>query len=181
MAMAENEKKTEKATFAGGCFWCMQPVFDRVPGVVSTTVGYTGGQKENPTYEQVSSGKTGHAEAIEVVYDPSKISYSQLLDSFWHSVDPTDRGGQFVDRGSQYRTAVFYQDEKQKELAEQSKQKIAASGEFDGPIATEITAASKFYPAEEYHQKYYIKNAGHYALYKVGSGREGFLKKTWGK
>ncbi len=180
--MKENEnlkQKLEKATFAGGCFWCMQPVFDKFPGVVSTTVGYAGGDKENPTYEQVSTGRTGHTEAIEVIYDPAKASYGKLADAFFQSIDPTDRGGQFADRGSQYRTAVFYHDENQKREAEASKERLAKSGKFDQPVVTEIVPASKFYPAEEYHQKYYVKNAGHYYLYKVGSGREGFLKKIW--
>jgi methionine-S-sulfoxide reductase len=181
-AVAEEEKMNlEKATLAGGCFWCMQPVYDKRPGVVSTIVGYTGGTNENPTYEEVSTGRTGHAEAIEVNYDPSKISYSELLDAFWQSIDPTDPRGQFADRGSQYRTAVFYHDEEQKRLALESKEKFAQSGKFDKPIVTEIVPVSKFYPAEEHHQKYYLKQAGHYALYKEGSGRAGFLRKFWGK
>jgi len=159
----------------------MQPVFDRLPGIVSSAVGYTGGTKENPTYEEVSTGRTGHAEAIEVVYDPSKTSYSKILDAFWQSIDPTDSRGQFADRGSQYRTAVFYHNEEQKRLALESKEKLTRSDTFDQPIVTEITPVSNFYKAEEYHQKYYLKNSGHYALYKTGSGREGFLKKTWGK
>jgi len=173
--------KSEKATFAGGCFWCMQPVFDRLPGVLSTTVGYTGGKKEDPTYEEVSTGKTGHTESIEVVFDPTQISYARLLEAFWQSVDPTDSRGQFADHGTQYRTAVFYHDEEQKRLAEKSKAELAKSGKFDQPVVTEITPASEFYPAEDYHQKYYLKNAGQYYLYKEGSGRAGFLKKTWGK
>ena len=174
-------KNFQKATFAGGCFWCMQPVFDKTKGVVSTTVGYAGGTKENPTYEEVSTGKTGHTEAIEVVYDPSQVTYEELLDAFWQNIDPTDPRGQFADKGSQYRTAVFYHSEEQKRLALESKEKFARSGKFDQPIVTEIVPASKFYKAEDYHQKYYVKNAGHYSLYKTGSGREGFLKKVWGK
>ena len=174
-------KNNQKATFAGGCFWCMQPVFDKMKGTVSTTVGYTGGAKENPTYEEVSSGKTGHTEAIEVVFDPSQVTYPELLDAFWRSVDPTDPRGQFADQGSQYRTGIFYHDEEQKLLAEESKEVLAKSGKFDHPIVTEISPASKFYKAEDYHQKYYVKNAGHYLQYKVGSGREGFLKRLWGK
>lgn len=170
----------QKATFAGGCFWCLQPVYDKQPGVVTTTVGYMGGKKENPTYEEVSTGRTGHAEVIEVVYDPSKISYSELLDAFWRSIDPTNPRGQFADTGTQYRTAIFYHDEEQKHLAGESREKLARTGKFDRPIATEIVSASRFYPAEEYHQKYYLKNAGHYELYKTGSGRAGFLKKLWG-
>ena len=171
----------EKATFAGGCFWCMQPVFDQKKGVVSTSVGYTGGTKENPTYEEVSSGKTGHTEAIEVVYDPAQVSYAELLDAFWTSIDPTDPRGQFADQGSQYRTAIFYHNEEQKRLALESKEKLQKSGKFDPPIVTEIIPASPFYKAEDEHQKYYVKNAGHYYLYKAGSGREGFLNRVWGK
>ena len=178
---APSKDNLQKATFAGGCFWCMQPVFDKMKGVASTTVGYTGGTKENPTYEEVSTGKTGHAEAIEVVYDPSQVSYEELLDAFWKDIDPTDPRGQFADKGSQYRTAIFYHSEEQKRLASESKEKFARSGKFDQPIVTEIVPASKFYKAEDYHQKYYVKNAGHYYLYKTGSGREGFLKKVWGK
>ena len=159
----------------------MQPVFDRLKGVESTTVGYTGGTKENPSYEEVSTGETGHAEAIEIVYDPAQVSYSEILDAFWRSIDPTDETGQFADQGSQYRTAIFYQNEDEKRLALESKEKLARTEKFGRPIVTEIVPASKFYPAEEHHQKYYLKNAGHYALYKSGSGREGFLKKMWGK
>ena len=182
LGMAETEKgKFEKATFAGGCFWCMQPVYDKIPGVVSTTVGYTGGTKPNPTYEEVSTGRTGHFEAIEVVYDPAQISYSGILDAFWKSIDPTQDFGQFADLGPQYRTAIFYHNDEQKQLAQSSKEKLGKSGKFDSPIVTEIQAASPFYPAEEYHQKYYLKNAGHYVLYKKGSGRQGFLEKMWGK
>lgn len=174
-----NEKRLAKATFAGGCFWCMQPVFDKLAGVVSTSVGYAGGWKENPTYEEVSTGRTGHAEAIEVIYDPSKVSYAELLGTFWRNIDPTDPRGQFADQGSQYRTAVFYHDENEKRLAIESKEKLAGSGKFGYPIVTEITPAAKFYKAEEHHQKYYLKNAGHYALYKAGSGRERSLKELW--
>lgn len=181
-AAAEMEKeKLEKAILAGGCFWCMQPVYDKLPGVVSTTVGYTGGAKPNPTYEEVSTGRSGHFEAIEVTFDPNKISYSQLLDAFWRSIDPTQDYGQFADLGPQYRTAIFYQGEEQKGLALQSKAKLEKSGKFSEPIVTPLLPASPFYPAEEYHQKYYLKNAGHYARYKVGSGRAGFLEKMWGK
>ncbi len=181
VAADKGKEKSAKAVFAGGCFWCMQPVFDKLPGVLSTSVGYTGGQKENPTYEEVSSGKTGHTEAIEIVYDPARISYAQLVESFWQSVDPTDPRGQFADKGSQYRSAIFYQNEEERRVAEASKKKLAESGKFSEPVVTEISPASKFYPAEDYHQKYYVKNAGHYAMYKVGSGRAGFLKKVWGK
>ena len=181
MGLVGAKQNLEKATFAGGCFWCMQPVFDRLEGVKSTTVGYTGGTKENPTYEEVSSGRTGHTEAIEVTYDPSEITYPELLDAFWKSVDPTDPRGQFADKGSQYRTGVFYHNEEQEKSALVSKEKLAQSGTFDGPIVTEVAPAAQFYPAEEYHQKYYVKNSGQYALYKVGSGRQGFLEKVWGK
>ena len=181
MGLVGAKQNLEKATFAGGCFWCMQPVFDKLKGVESTTVGYTGGTKESPTYEEVSTGRTGHTEAIEVTYDPSEITYPELLDAFWQSIDPTDPRGQFADKGSQYRTGVFYHNEEQKNRALVSKEKLVQSGTFDGPVVTEITPASKFYPAEEYHQKYYVKNAGHYSLYKVGSGRAGFLEKVWGK
>jgi len=178
---ASGESRLRRSTLAGGCFWCMQPVYDKLPGVVSTLVGYSGGAKENPSYEEVSTGRTGHTEAIEVTYDPEKVSYSELLEAFWRSIDPTNPRGQFADIGSQYRTAIFYQSEDEKRLAEESKRKLAALGKFDKPIATEIVPAAPFYPAEEFHQKYYLKNSGHYELYKTGSGRAGFLKKTWGE
>lgn len=174
------QTKTATATFAGGCFWCMQSPFDETPGVVSTTVGYTGGNTVQPTYDQVSSGKTGHAEAIAVIFDPSRISYEALLEVFWRNVNPTTANGQFTDKGTQYRTAIFYHDEEQKRLAEASREKLAKSGKFDKPIVTEIVPASVFYPAEEYHQHYYKKSAVHYNLYKIGSGRADYLKKTWG-
>lgn len=170
----------EKATFAGGCFWCMQPPFDELVGVISTTAGYTGGSEDNPTYEQVSSGRTGHAETVEILYDPSKITYIQLLEVFWMNIDPTTLNKQFSDAGTQYRTAIFYHDEEQKRLAESSKEKLQNSGKFDKEIVTEITPASTFFKAEEYHQKYYIKNPIRYKIYRVGSGRDGFLKRIWG-
>ena len=169
------------ATFAGGCFWCMQSEFDALQGIVSTTVGYTGGSKPNPTYEEVSSGKTGHAEAIQIAYDPSKASYEQLLDIFWGNIDPTQLNGQFADHGSQYRTAIFYHTDEQQRLAEASKDRLQRSGKFEQPIVTEITRASTFYPAEEYHQRYYQKNSAHYQAYSVGSGRKPFLQRVWGK
>jgi len=169
-----------KATFAGGCFWCMEPPFDKLDGVISTTSGYTGGHKENPTYEQVSSGTTGHAEAIQVIYDPDKITYDQLLEVFWRNVDPTDGEGQFCDRGSQYRTAIFYHDDEQKRVAERSRQAVIESTGFK-EIATEITAASAFYPAEEYHQDYYKKNPVRYKFYRYGCGRDKRLKELWGE
>ncbi|MFB0507878.1 MAG: peptide-methionine (S)-S-oxide reductase MsrA [Thermodesulfobacteriota bacterium] len=168
-----------KATFAGGCFWCMEPPFDKLYGVVSTTSGYIGGHKVNPTYEEVSSGTTGHAEAIQIVYDPRKITYDQLLEVFWKNVDPTDNGGQFCDRGSQYRTAIFYHDQDQKHLAEHSRQALIESEGFK-EIATEITAASTFYPAEEYHQDYYKKNPVRYKFYRYSCGRDRRLKELWG-
>ncbi len=170
----------KKAVFAGGCFWCMQPSFDRLQGVVATTVGYTGGHKAHPTYEEVSTGTTGHLEAIEVAYDPGKVTYERLLDAFWKSVVPTDTDGQFADQGSQYKTAIFYQDEDEKRLAELSRDALAGSGRFDAPVVTRILPVEPFYPAEEYHQHYYLKNVLHYKMYKKGSGREGFLHRIWG-
>ena len=179
-AKKADSPKLEKATFAGGCFWCMQPPFDKAKGVVSTVVGYTGGTQKNPTYEEVSSGRTGHAESIEVTFDPKMVSYEELLDIFWMNIDPTTPNRQFADAGTQYRSAIFYHNEDQKRLAEKSKEKLHQSGKFDKPIVTEIVPATHFYPAEEYHQKYYLKNTAHYKAYRAGSGREGFLKKVWG-
>jgi peptide methionine sulfoxide reductase msrA/msrB len=176
---AAMEPKTEKATLAGGCFWCVQPPFDELKGVLKTVVGYTGGKTEDPTYEEVSGGDTGHLEAAEVTFDPAQVSYEQILEVFWRSIDPTDPGGQFYDRGDQYRTAVFYHSEAQKKAAEESRRRLEASGRFDKPIAVEIRPASAFYPAEEYHQKYYCKRPAHYNSYKKGSGREDYLKKMW--
>lgn len=174
-----SDVKYDLATFAGGCFWCMQPPFEKVNGVIEVIAGYTGGHKENPTYEEASSGTTGHVEAIQVKFDPSKVTYSQLLDVFWRQIDPTDSGGQFVDRGSQYRSVIFYHSEEQKMLAEQSKQALEESGRFDKPIVTEIIKATKFYKAEEYHQDYYKKNPIRYKFYRFNSGRDQFLKKEW--
>ena len=171
----------EIATFAGGCFWCMQPPFEKLPGVVSTTVGYTGGAATNPTYKEVCSGTTGHAEAIQVVFDPARVSYERLLEVFWHNVDPTTPNRQFADIGTQYRTAIFYHTEEQRRLALASKEQLERSGKFAEPIVTELVPASTFYPAEEYHQQYYKKNAIHYKLYRIGSGRESYLTRTWGK
>ena len=170
-----------EATFAGGCFWCMQPPFDSLTGVVETVVGYSGGKEENPTYEQVWQGRTGHAEAIRVVYDPEKIGYGTLLETFWINIDPTQEDGQFADRGRHYRTAIFYHDDSQKEEALLSKKKLEESGKFKKPIATSVEKFVSFYRAEEYHQKYYEKNPIHYGNYKRGSGREGFIKRTWGE
>ena len=174
-------KGLERATFAGGCFWCMEPPFDKLDGVVSVTSGYTGGHKKNPTYEEVSSGTTGHAEAVEVVYDPAKITYSRLLDVFWHNIDPTVHNRQFCDEGTQYRSAIFYHNDEQKRFAEESKKALEKSGRFKGPIYTEILSASEFYKAEEYHQKYYKKNPLRYAFYRHGCGRDARLQELWGK
>jgi len=176
-----SEETLEKATFAGGCFWCMEPAFDKLKGVISTTSGYTGGEEKNPSYEEVSSGSTGHLEAIEILYDPSKVSYVQLLDVFWKNVDPTQGNGQFVDIGPQYRTAIFYHNEDQKRSAEESKRKLEDSGKFSKRIVTEIRPAMEFYKAEDYHQDYYSKNPVRYKSYRSGSGRDQFLGETWGK
>jgi methionine-S-sulfoxide reductase len=173
--------RLEKATLAGGCFWCMQPPFDKARGVVRTVVGYTGGKEPNPTYEQVSNKQTSHLEAIEITYDPLQISFEQILDIFWRNIDPTQAGGQFADIGPQYRTAIFYHSEEQKRIAEESRSKLARSGKFSKPIVTLLLPASTFYPAEEYHQKYYLKNPAHYNSYAVGSGRKPFLERVWGK
>jgi len=171
---------TEKATFAGGCFWCMEAPFDRLDGVVSVTSGYTGGQKKNPTYEQVSAGGTGHAEAVQVIYDPRKISYARLLEVFWHNIDPTVRDRQFCDSGNQYRSAIFYHGDEQRRAAIKSKDDLEKTKPFREPIVTEITAASEFYPAEEYHQHYYKKNPLRYKYYRNGCGRDKRLKELWG-
>ena len=165
--MVQADKALKVATFAGGCFWCTESDFEKTPGVVKVISGYTGGTKENPTYQEVSSGSTGHVEAVQVYYDPSKISYEGLLDAFWRHIDPTDPGGQFVDRGSQYRSVIFYHDEEQRRLAEKSKEALAKSGRFDKPIVTEIIKFTKFYEAEEYHQDYYKKNPLRYKFYRL--------------
>jgi len=175
--MSNSEYKT--AIFAGGCFWCMQPPFDNLEGVISTEVGYTGGHVENPTYEQICRGDTGHYEAIRVVYDPEQLGYEALLDTFWQNIDPTQADGQFADRGGQYLTAIFYHDEEQRLLAEASLSALDSSGKFDRAIVTKILKAEVFYPAEEYHQKYYLNNSGHYGMYKLGSGRAGFIEQVW--
>ncbi len=169
----------EKATFAGGCFWCMVHPFDQLEGVTATVSGYTDGTTDNPTYQQVSSGSTGHTEAIEITYDPSKISFQTLLDKFWRQINPTDTGGQFVDRGSQYRTGIYYHSEEQRKLAEKSKNELNASGKYEKPIVTEIKKAGKFFNAEEYHQDYYKKSPMRYKTYRRHSGRDDFLEKTW--
>ncbi len=171
--------KKEKAIFAGGCFWCMEHPFEKLDGVYGVISGYTGGTKKDPSYKEVSSGTTGHAEAVEITYDPGKVSYQTLLDVFWRQIDPTDGGGQFVDRGSSYRAGIYYLNEEQKELAEKSKKALEKSGRFSKPIVTEIVSASTFYPAESYHQDYYKKNPIRYKYYRYGSGRDNFLKKAW--
>ena len=173
------QEQREVAVFGGGCFWCMEPPFEELEGVLEVTAGYTGGSRETADYQQVSSGRTDHYEAVQVIYDPAKISYDQLLKVFWRQIDPTDGGGQFADRGSHYKTAIFYQSEGQRVLAEKSKVDLAASGLFDRPIATLILPAHPFYAAEEAHQDYYLKNYGHYAAYSQGSGRKAFIEKMW--
>ena len=179
-APAKASGKTAKAIFAGGCFWCMEAPFDRIDGVISTTSGYTGGDKVNPGYQQVSSGYTGHAEAVEVLYDPAKVTYERLLDVFWHNIDPTTKDAQFCDHGNQYRTAIFYLDGTQKAAAEASKTALDKTKPFKNPIVTEITAAKPFYPAEDYHQDYYIKNPVRYKFYRTGCGRDARLTELWG-
>ncbi|WCF06456.1 peptide-methionine (S)-S-oxide reductase MsrA [Paenibacillus thiaminolyticus] len=169
----------EKATFAGGCFWCMVTPFEELPGIHSIVSGYTGGHTENPTYEEVCTDRTGHAEAVQITFDPAVFPYKKLLELFWQQIDPTDPGGQFYDRGSSYRTAIFYHNEKQREVAEQSKRELERSGRFDKPIATEIVPASAFYPAEEHHQDYHRKQPAHYKRYRTGSGRDAFIAKHW--
>ena len=169
-----------KATFAGGCFWCMEAPFDRVKGVVSTTSGYTGGRVKSPTYEAVSAGGTGHAESVQVLFDPAKVTYAQLLEVFWHNIDPLTKDAQFCDHGSQYRSAIFFHDEEQRRQAEQSKKALEESKRFPRPIVTEIVAASEFYPAEEYHQDFYLRNVERYMSYRMGCGRDRRLKELWG-
>jgi peptide methionine sulfoxide reductase msrA/msrB len=179
--MNKEDVAIRKATFSGGCFWCTEADLEKLPGVVKVISGYTGGNKENPTYEEVSSGTTGHVEAVQVYYDPSKITYEKLLDFFWKHIDPTDPGGQFVDRGPQYRSVIFYHDEDQKRLAEKSKETLDKSGRFNKPVVTEIIKFTKFYEAEEYHQDYYKKHPLKYSYYRYWSGRDQFLSKVWGK
>lgn len=171
----------EVATFAGGCFWCMEAAFESIDGVAESISGYTGGEIVNPTYEQVSRGGTGHFEAVQVYYDPAIVSYSELLDVFWRNIDPTDDGGQFYDRGTQYLTAVFYHNEAQRLAAEVSRDVLDASGVFDEPVVTGILEFSVFYEAEEYHQDYYRKNVLQYKLYSSGSGRDDFIEEHWGE
>jgi len=180
MTTSADSQNSKKATFAGGCFWCMTPPFERLKGVSKVVSGYTGGSTKNPTYEEVCSGKTGHAESIQVIYDPSQINYRKLLEVFWHNVDPTQADGQFVDVGNQYRSAIFYNDDAEKREAEESKRELEKSGRFKSAIVTQIVPASVFYPAEEYHQDYYKKDPLRYQMYRAGSGRDQFIKKTWG-
>ena len=168
------------ATFAGGCFWCMEPPYDKLDGVVSTTSGYIGGETVNPTYQEVSSGRTGHTEAVEVRYDPEKVSYSQLLEVFWRNIDPLTPNAQFCDHGSQYRSGIFFNDSEQERLARESKARHDESGRFAKPIVTELTKAGVFYPAEEYHQDYYQKNPIPYKFYRYGCGRDARLEELWG-
>jgi peptide methionine sulfoxide reductase msrA/msrB len=177
--MNKRPQESRTAVFAGGCFWCTESDFEKVDGVVEAISGYTGGHVVNPTYKQVSKGVTGHVEAVEVIYDPAKLTYEKLLEVFWRHVDPTDPDGQFVDRGSQYRSVIFYANEQEHRLAEASKKTLAASGRFDKPIATDILPLSTFYPAEDYHQDYYKKNPIRYRWYRHGSGRDQFLEKAW--
>lgn len=176
-----NEPSLEIATFAGGCFWCMEPPFDKLDGVERTISGYTDGDEEHPTYKQVSYGQTSHTEAVRVYYNPEKVTYEQLLDVFWRNINPTQKNGQFVDIGSQYRTGIYVHTDEQRRLAEQSKEALAASGRFDKPIVTEIKSASTFWKAEEYHQDFYKKSPARYKSYRSGSGRDEFIEKAWGE
>ncbi|MBP6941334.1 MAG: peptide-methionine (R)-S-oxide reductase MsrB [Syntrophorhabdaceae bacterium] len=177
--MGEKTRKTKTAVFAGGCFWCMESDFEKVDGVVEAIAGYTGGSVPNPTYEQVCAGNTGHVEAVQVIYDPEKITYEELLDVFWRHIDPTDGGGQFTDRGAQYRTAIFYATEEERQLAERSKRSLASAGPFTEPVRTDILRLGPFYPAEAHHQDYYKKNPACYNGYRSGSGRDRFLSEVW--
>lgn len=170
-----------KATFAGGCFWCMEPPFDELDGVISTTSGYTGGDRQQPTYQEVAGGRTTHAEAVEIVYDPSKISYAQLLEVFWMNIDPLTRDRQFCDGGAQYRTAIFFHGDEQARLARDTKQQLDDSGRFDRPVVTQIVEAGEFWAAEEYHQDYYMKNPIRYKFYRYGCGRDKRLDELWGE
>jgi len=172
---------TAKATFAGGCFWCMEAPYDKLPGVVSTTSGYMGGKTKNPSYESISSGTTGHAEVVQVEYDPSKVSYATLLEVFWRNIDPTQRDAQFCDSGTQYRSGIFYHNDEQKKLAEASKAALQKNKPFKGDIVTELTAAPEFYRAEEYHQDFYKKNPTRYKIYRAGCGRDARLQALWGR
>jgi peptide methionine sulfoxide reductase msrA/msrB len=179
--LKKQEQNMQTAVFAGGCFWCLEPPYEQLQGVAEVNAGYTGGTVKNPTYEQVSSGKTGHYEVIQIIYDPAKVSYQQLVEIFWQQIDPTDADGQFVDRGSQYHTAIFYANEQQKKVAEKSKEKLEKSGKFDKPIATKILPLTEFYPAEAYHQNYYLKSPTNYKRYRSHSGRDQFIEQNWPK
>jgi len=174
------QAKTETATFGGGCFWCMEPPYDKLPGVISTTSGYMGGKNANPTYEQVSSGSTGHVEVVQVTYDPAKVSYEKLLEVFWVNIDPTVKDRQFCDTGTQYRTVIFYNSEAQRKAAEASKAAVEKSKPFKEPLVTPIEMAGPFYAAEDYHQDYYTKNPTRYKFYRTGCGRDARLKSLWG-
>src|SRR4249919_4355132 len=179
-AQSPSPATTRTAVFAGGCFWCIQPAFDKAPGVIKTVVGYCGGTEANPTYKLVTSEKTKYRESIEVTYDPAKISYEQLLDVYWRQIDPTQADGQFTDIGPSYRAAVFYGDSEEKKIAEASKEKLTRSGKFKKPIVTDILPATKFWAAEDYHQKYYRENPEHFEAFEQGSGRVSFKKDKWG-
>jgi peptide-methionine (S)-S-oxide reductase len=179
-ARAQADEARVTATFAGGCFWCMEPPFEALDGVLSTVVGYTGGTVKNPTYEQVSGGGTGHAEAIQVVYDPTRVSYETLLDVFWHNVDPLTADAQFCDHGRQYRSAIFFHDDAQQRAAEASKRALESAKRFPRPIVTEIVPAGEFWRAEEYHQRYHEKNPVRYKIYRWNCGRDARLKEVWG-
>jgi len=181
IASSAEAADTERATFAAGCFWCMEHPFDELPGVISTTSGYTGGHKDHPRYEEVSSGSTGHAEAVQVLFDPKQVSYQQLLDVYWRNSDPTTANRQFCDVGNQYRPAIFYHNTEQKRLAEASKRAIEQSRPFASPVVTEIVAATPFWPAEEYHQDYYLKNPLRYKFYRYNCGRDQRLEQLWGE
>ena len=180
-SVAEPAGNHKTATFAGGCFWCMEPPFDALEGVISTTSGYTGGQQQDPTYKEVSRGGTGHTEAVQIVYDPERISYAELLDVFWHNIDPTTANGQFCDMGNQYRSEIFYHDAEQQQLASRSKAALEELKPFPEPVVTAISAATTFYPAEAYHQDYYQKNPVRYKFYRYGCGRDQRLEQLWGK
>jgi len=180
LTLASPPAQRATAIFAGGCFWCEETAFEGLPGVFSVVSGYTGGQKKNPTYEEVSAGSTGHAESVEVTYDPSKITYEKLLEVFWHNVDPTQANGQFCDHGTQYRSAIFYKDEAQRKAAEESKRRVEEIPRFKGKVVTQIVAASTFYPAEEYHQDFWKKSPVRYQSYRQGCGRDARLKELWG-
>lgn len=179
LSSSQSEEELEYATFAGGCFWCLEPPFDALDGILETVVGYTGGEMDNPDYESICTGKTGHAEAVRTQFDRKKISYRQLLDTFWRNIDPTTLNRQFFDVGSQYRTVIYYHSLDQKNEADESLRELAESKRFQGSIATQIEPAMKFYPAEEYHQDYYKKCPMRYSMYKSGSGRDQFLKSHW--